>query len=46
MHVDGLMVVEAVDGFRLRLTLEQDASLAGKTVTAATPESWRALNSG
>ena len=43
MHVDGLMAVEAVDGFRV--TLDEDPSLEGKTVTAASPETFRALNS-
>jgi hypothetical protein len=43
MHLDGLMAVEAVDGFRVELVA--DAALDGLTLTPRTPSSWRALNS-
>jgi hypothetical protein len=42
MHVDGMLRVEAVDGYRVRL--EEDASLGGETRTERTPATWREMN--
>ena len=42
MHVDGMLRVEAVDGYRV--TLARDAALAGETRTERTPATWREMN--
>ena len=43
MHVDGMLRVEAVGGYRLALV--EDAELAGETRTERTPATWREMNS-
>ena len=42
MHVDGVLLIEAADGYRVKL--EKDAKLKGKTLTTRTKEGWDALN--
>ncbi len=42
MHVDGVVAVEAVDGYRV--ALEEDAALAGKTLVARSGQAWDELN--
>ena len=43
MHVDGMLRVDAVDGYRV--LVEQDAALGSETRTERTPATWREMNS-